>query len=72
MSQNQGMAASLDESFLDGEHAIFLEQIYHQYLANPSSVTAEWQQYFQAMETAPAINASGSNDATAVENRTQQ
>ncbi len=72
MSRNQGMVSSLDESFLDGEHAIFLEQIYNQYVANPASVTAEWQQYFQAMETAPALNAGVGNDAASIENRTQQ
>jgi 2-oxoglutarate dehydrogenase E1 component len=46
---------SMDESFLDGEHAVFLEQLYTQYQHDPHSVDAQWQAYFQQLETAPAL-----------------
>ncbi|MCB1637683.1 MAG: 2-oxoglutarate dehydrogenase E1 component, partial [Thiothrix sp.] len=40
----------MDESFLDGEHAMYLDQVYRQYQQDPDSVSAEWQQYFRTLE----------------------
>jgi 2-oxoglutarate dehydrogenase E1 component len=45
--QNQGMT---DESFLDGEHAAFLEQLYAQYQHDPYSLDTQWQMYFQRLD----------------------
>nr|CAA6822128.1 MAG: 2-oxoglutarate dehydrogenase E1 component (EC [uncultured Thiotrichaceae bacterium] len=48
-----------DESFLDGEHAIFLEQVYQQYQEAPDEVSAEWREYFTKMEQGTVTNGSG-------------
>lgn len=40
---------SYDESFLAGTNATFIEQLYAQYLKNPSSVSQEWEDYFRSM-----------------------
>ncbi len=45
-----------DESFLGGEHALFLEQIYQDYQQAPESVTPEWQAYFARLEGAAEMN----------------
>ncbi|MEZ5538077.1 MAG: 2-oxoglutarate dehydrogenase E1 component [Thiolinea sp.] len=46
----QGNTIPSDESFLDGEHAIFLEQVYQQYQEAPEEVSAEWRTYFERIE----------------------
>ena len=47
-----------DESFLDGEHAAFLEQLYGQYQQDPHSIAPQWQAYFQRLDAAePALAA---------------
>jgi 2-oxoglutarate dehydrogenase E1 component len=43
----------MDESFLDGEHAIFLEQLYTHYQQDPQSVDPQWQAYFQRLDASP-------------------
>ena len=59
----QGNTYSMDESFLGGEHALFLEQIYQDYLESPDSVAPEWQAYFARLEessdTTSRLNAKG-------------
>ncbi len=40
----------LDESFLDGEHAVFLEQVYQQYQDAPETLSNEWRNYFRDLE----------------------
>jgi 2-oxoglutarate dehydrogenase E1 component len=45
-----------DESFLDGDHAVFLEQLYTQYQQDPCSVDAQWQAYFQSLDFTPAVS----------------
>lgn len=67
MSNQQGM----DESFLDGEHAVFLEQLYSQYQQDPGSVEPKWQTYFQRLDTSPVSSASNGNGQV-MEQRTEQ
>ncbi|PIE00716.1 MAG: 2-oxoglutarate dehydrogenase E1 component [Thiothrix nivea] len=55
----QGNNIPSDESFLDGEHAIFLEQVYQQYQESPGSVSAEWRDYFDRIAQIPRTNGSG-------------
>lgn len=55
-----GNTSSSDESFLDGEHAIFLEQVYQQYQQNPDEISAEWRGYFERIEQEDTTSASGS------------
>ena len=38
------------DDFLDGEQALYLEQLYTQYQTDATQLTPEWQQYFQALE----------------------
>ena len=45
-------------SFLFGGNAPYVEEQYEQYLADPASVTPEWQQYFTALSAAPAADGS--------------
>ncbi|MGB0845190.1 MAG: 2-oxoglutarate dehydrogenase E1 component [Thiolinea sp.] len=44
-----GNTFRMDESFLGGEHALFLEQVYQEYLQAPESVSPEWQAYFSRL-----------------------
>ncbi len=67
MSNRQGM----DESFLDGEHAIFLEQLYEQYLQDPNSIDPQWQTYFQQLDATPARPFADSN-GDLLEQRSEQ
>lgn len=74
MTNPQVTVAPFDESFLDGEHAAFLEQLYHQYQQNPHSVPTPWQQYFERLEATPvyprALTSGG--DDTVMGQRTLQ
>ncbi len=65
MSQ-QGNAL-LDESFLDGEHAIFLEQVYQQYQEAPETLSSEWRDYFKNLDLLEqqVNNASGAGSSSA-------
>lgn len=53
-----------NESFLDGNQAAFLEQIYQQYLHDHSSVDAQWQTYFEAIAQPPSAVAAPCIDPT--------
>lgn len=39
-----------DESFLDGEHAVFLDQLYVQYQQAPETLSEEWREYFKKLD----------------------
>jgi 2-oxoglutarate dehydrogenase E1 component len=58
-----------DESFLDGEHAIFLGQLYEQYQRDPGSVDAQWLAYFQRLDANPA---SSPGNGKVLEQRSEQ
>ena len=40
------MREFLDSSYLFGANAPFIEELYESYLADPSTVSAEWRRYF--------------------------
>jgi 2-oxoglutarate dehydrogenase E1 component len=41
-------------SFLDGQNAAYIEQLYAKYETDPSSVPAEWREFFAALADSPA------------------
>jgi 2-oxoglutarate dehydrogenase E1 component len=40
---------SLENSFLYGANAVFIEELYQRYLSNPASVDASWQRFFASL-----------------------
>jgi len=47
------MRQFLDNSYLFGGNAPFIEDLYERYLANPASVADEWREYFDRMQVLP-------------------
>src|SRR5436305_5353659 len=47
------MRQFLDNSYLFGGNAAFIEDLYEKYLANPQSVPEEWREYFDRMQVLP-------------------
>src|ERR671935_2299178 len=47
------MRQFLDNSYLFGGNAAFIEDLYERYLANPQSVPEEWREYFDRMQVLP-------------------
>ena len=47
------MKQFLDNSYLFGGNAPFIEELYESYLVNPASVTEEWREYFDKMQVLP-------------------
>src|SRR5512140_1746222 len=47
------MQAMRDNSQLFGMNDVFVEGLYEDYLANPSSVSAGWRAYFDALQSLP-------------------
>src|SRR3954471_4466597 len=47
------MRQFLDNSYLFGGNAPFIEELYEKYLANPQSVPDEWRDYFDRMQVLP-------------------
>src|SRR3989440_959474 len=47
------MRQFLDNSYLFGGNAPFIEELYEKYLANPQSVPEEWREYFDRMQVLP-------------------
>ncbi len=47
-------AALLETSFLSGANALFVEQTYARYLADPNSVAPSWRVFFQSLKEDPA------------------
>jgi len=43
------MRQFLDNSYLFGGNAPFVEELYEQYLADPASVPGEWRAYFDKL-----------------------
>ncbi|MDX2096089.1 MAG: 2-oxoglutarate dehydrogenase E1 component [Alphaproteobacteria bacterium] len=44
----------LENSYLYGANAAFIEELYARYVANPASVDASWQRFFASLGDAPA------------------
>src|SRR5256885_4570716 len=47
------MRQFLDNSYLFGGNAPFIEDLYEKYLANPQAVPEEWREYFDRMQMLP-------------------
>ncbi|MGQ0651801.1 MAG: 2-oxoglutarate dehydrogenase E1 component [Betaproteobacteria bacterium] len=47
------MKQFLDNSYLFGGNAPFIEDLYEKYLVNPGSVPEEWREYFDRMQVLP-------------------
>src|SRR5919204_641586 len=47
------MRQFLDNSYLFGGNAAFIEDLYERYLANPQSVPEEWRDYFDRLQVLP-------------------
>ena len=47
------MKQFLDNSYLFGGNAPFIEDLYEKYLVNPQSVPEEWREYFDRMQVLP-------------------
>src|SRR5260221_11502272 len=45
------MKQFLENSYLFGGNAPFVEDLYEQYLADPAAVPAEWRSYFGKLQT---------------------
>ncbi len=54
MSRQDANAAFAQTSFLDGGNAAYIEDLYTRYLANPGSVDADWQAFFQNLKDSGA------------------
>src|SRR5262249_60229190 len=50
MSRQDANAAFARTSFLYGGNADYIEELYARYEANPGSVDAEWQAFFQSLK----------------------
>jgi len=54
MSRQDANAAFAQTSFLYGGNADYVDDLYGRYEADPKSVDAEWQAFFQSLKDAPA------------------
>jgi 2-oxoglutarate dehydrogenase E1 component len=54
MSRQDANAAFALSSFLQGTNAPYIDDIYARYEKDPSSVDAEWQQFFKSLKDQPA------------------
>ncbi|MDD5330995.1 MAG: 2-oxoglutarate dehydrogenase E1 component, partial [Sulfuricella sp.] len=51
------MKEMLDNSYLYGGNAPFIEELYELYLANPAQVEEEWREYFNRLQQTPGTAA---------------
>src|SRR5690349_23517121 len=54
MSRQDANAAFARTSFLYGGNAAYIEDLYARYEADPASVDAQWQSFFQSLKDDPA------------------
>ncbi len=54
MSRQDANAAFALSSFLQGTNATYIDEIYARYENDPSSVDAEWQEFFKSLKDTPA------------------
>ena len=57
---------SLENSFLYGANAVFIEELYQRYLKSPTSVDASWQRFFASLGDAPVAKRSWDQAPSAV------
>jgi 2-oxoglutarate dehydrogenase E1 component len=51
-----------NNTYLFGGNAPYVEEMYENYLANPTSVPDTWRQYFDALQYVPAVDGSDAKD----------
>jgi 2-oxoglutarate dehydrogenase E1 component len=56
----------IENSYLFGANAPFIEELYQRYLVSPTSVDASWQRYFAALGDSPTHTPSWAQDTTQV------
>ncbi|KQP09026.1 2-oxoglutarate dehydrogenase E1 component [Pseudorhodoferax sp. Leaf265] len=54
--------AYLNNTYLFGGNAPYVEELYENYLANPGSVPDNWREYFDALQHVPAVDGSNMRD----------
>ncbi len=59
---NQVYQAYQANTYLFGGNAPYVEEMYENYLANPSSVPDSWRDYFDALQHVPAVDGSDTQD----------
>ncbi len=59
---NQVYQAYQANTYLFGGNAPYVEEMYENYLANPSSVPDSWRDYFDALQHVPALDGSDTPD----------
>jgi 2-oxoglutarate dehydrogenase E1 component len=66
------MKQFLDNSYLFGGNAPFIEDLYEKYLSNPQSIAEEWREYFDRMQTLPGSSTRDVAHAPVVESFVQR
>src|SRR3954462_9326047 len=66
------MRQFLDNSYLFGGNAPFIEDLYEKYLANPGAVPDEWREYFDRMQVLPGSSTKDVAHAPVVESFVQR
>jgi 2-oxoglutarate dehydrogenase E1 component len=66
------MKQFLDNSYLFGGNAPFIEDLYEKYLVNPQSVPEEWREYFDRMQVLPGSSTKDVAHAPVVESFVQR
>ena len=56
------MIRNRNTSFLFGGNAPYVEEQYEAYLADPTTVSQEWRDYFDALQDGPAVDGSDAGD----------
>ena len=54
MSRQDANAAFALSSFLQGTNAAYIDDLYARYEQDPTSVDAEWQEFFKSLKDHPA------------------
>src|SRR4029077_6721324 len=66
------MKEFLNNSYLFGGNAPFIEDLYEKYLVNPASVPDEWREYFDRMQVLPGSSTKDVAHAPVVESFVQR
>ena len=66
------MKQFLDNSYLFGGNAPFVEELYEKYLENPANVPEEWRRYFDKLQLLPGSGPKDIAHAPIVESFAQQ
>jgi len=66
------MKEFLNNSYLFGGNAPFIEELYEKYLVNPGSVPEEWREYFDRMQVLPGSSTKDVAHAPVVESFVQR